>query len=390
MADKQPLVRDGSLQQDKGYWVVRARVYDPVRRKYKHRSKTTGIKTKEHRKKEAERMIPAILANWEKEAQAALYPVPDDPPFSVYVTRYLEARTKDLKATTATAYKSNARLHVLPKLGDRKVSEVKTLSVLQGFVNELLESRNVKTVKKIMVIVSGALDEAALDGVIDVNPTNSVRYPKAEKVEKRAFTKEQVNILLQAAEEAGEPLRAAIVLGVCYGLRRSEVLGLRWSDIDFDNALLHVRNTVTWYASLREEEEKTKTEAGTRDIDLLGTTIPYLRKLKQTQQEKGMTLGKVCAWPDGRGVREEYISNSLKKLEKKVGLPDLTYHELRHTAASLLAPHVTDKQLQEFMGHEDISTTKNIYVHQNEEERKKTSKKMDEILTGAPARQGTT
>ena len=124
MADKQPLVRGGSLQQDKGYWVVRARVYDQVRRKYRQHSKSTGIKTKEHRKREAERMIPDILANWEAEAQAALYPVPDDPPFSVYVTRYLEARTKDLKATTATAYKSNARLHVLPKLGDRKVSEV--------------------------------------------------------------------------------------------------------------------------------------------------------------------------------------------------------------------------------------------------------------------------
>ena len=384
MADGHPLIRGGSLCEDKGYWAVRARVYDPVSHSYKQKSKSTGIKVKEHRKREAERMTKGVLERWEAEVRAVLAPIiTDESPFSLYVERYLDAKSRDLKATTANGYRSNARLHILPMLGNMKVADVKKLAVLQDYVNNLLESHNVKTVKKIMVIVSGALEEAMLDGVIDANPATSIRYPKAEKVEKRAFTREQVNILLRAAKAAGEPLRAAIVLGVCYGLRRSESLGLRWSDVDFDKSVLHVCNTITCYGDLRIEEEKTKTEAGKRDIDLLDTTLAYLRELKQAQQDNGLTLDKVCVWPDGKAVREEYITRGLKRLEGKAGLPELTYHELRHTAASLLAPYVTDKQLQAFMGHEDITTTKNIYVHMNEQERKKTSQKMDEILSGS-------
>lgn len=381
MADKQPLVRDGSLQQDKGYWVVRARVYDPVRRKYKHRSKTTGIKTKEHRKKEAERMIPAILANWEKEAQAALHPVPDDPLFGDYIWKYLERAAKEVKETTVKSYHDYARVHVLPALGDKRVREMRPRH-LQEFLDDLLDRKGltVSSAKKIFTVINGALDEAVLSDVIAVNFASSVRYPKAEKRKGNAYSPEEFGVLLRAAQEAGEPLYAAIVLGGCYGLRRSEALGLRWSDIDLEAKTLSVRNTVTQNGTLRVEEEKTKTKASRRTITLLEETIPYFRKLKQMQVQSGLTLDKVCVWPDGREVRGDYLTRAMPKLAKSVGLPELRYHDLRHTAASMLVRVATPKQVQEFLGHEDISTTLNIYVHQNEKDRKKTSELMDEIL----------
>ena len=381
MADKQPLVRDGSLQQDKGYWVVRARVYDPVRRKYKHRSKTTGIKTKEHRKKEAERMIPAILANWEKEAQAALHPVPDDLLFGDYIWKYLERAAKEVKETTVKSYHDYARVHVLPALGDKWVREMRPRH-LQEFLDDLLDRKGltVSSAKKIFTVINGALDEAVLSDVIAVNFASSVRYPKAEKRKGNAYSPEEFGVLLRAAQEAGEPLYAAIVLGGCYGLRRSEALGLRWSDIDLEAKTLSVRNTVTQNGTLRVEEEKTKTKASRRTITLLEETIPYFRKLKQMQVQSGLTLDKVCVWPDGREVRGDYLTRAMPKLAKNVGLPELRYHDLRHTAASMLVRVATPKQVQEFLGHEDISTTLNIYVHQNAEDRKKTSELMDEIL----------
>lgn len=381
MADKQPLVRDGSLQQDRGYWVVRARVYDPVRRKYKHRSKSTRIKVKEHRKKEAERMIPAILAEWEAEAQAALCPIPDDPLFGDYIWKYLERAAKEVKETTVKSYHDYARVHVLPALGDKRVREMRPRH-LQEFLDDLLDRKGltVSSAKKIFTVINGALDEAVLDDVIAVNFASSVRYPKAEKRKGNAYSPEEFGVLLRAAQEAGEPLYAAIVLGGCYGLRRSEALGLRWSDIDLEAKTLSVRNTVTQNGTLRVEEEKTKTKASRRTITLLEETIPYFRKLKQMQVQSGLTLDKVCVWPDGREVRGDYLTRAMPKLAKSVGLPELRYHDLRHTAVSMLVRVATPKQVQEFLGHEDISTTLNIYVHQNEKDRKKTSELMDEIL----------
>ena len=381
MADKQPLVRDGSLQQDKGYWVVRARVYDPVRRKYRQRSKSTGIKTKEHRKREAERMKPDILANWEAETQAALHPVPDDPLFGDYIWKYLERAAKEVKETTVKSYHDYARVHVLPALGDKRVREMRPRH-LQEFLDDLLDRKGltVSSAKKIFTVINGALDEAVLDDVIAVNFASSVRYPKAEKRKGNAYSPEEFGVLLRAAQEAGEPLYAAIVLGGCYGLRRSEALGLRWSDIDLEAKTLSVRNTVTQNGTLRVEEEKTKTKASRRTITLLEETIPYFRKLKQMQVQSGLTLDKVCVWPDGREVRGDYLTRAMPKLAKSVGLPELRYHDLRHTAASMLVRVATPKQVQEFLGHEDISTTLNIYVHQNEKDRKKTSELMDEIL----------
>ena len=98
------------------------------------------------------------------------------------------------------------------------------------------------------------------------------------------------------------------------------------------------------------------------------------------QAESGLTLDKVCVWPNGNEVRGDYLTKAVPKLAKSVELPELRYHDLRHTAASMLSKVATPKQVQEFLGHEDVSTTLNIYVHQDEKDRKKTSELMDGIL----------
>ena len=98
-------------------------------------------------------------------------------------------------------------------------------------------------------------------------------------------------------------------------------------------------------------------------ISLLNSTVPYLLQLRKTQEEAGLTLDKVCVWPDGRRVRPDFISSKFNKILKKAGLPHIRFHDLRHTASSLLAPSVSPIQLKDFMGHEDISTTMNIYTH---------------------------
>ena len=185
-----------------------------------------------------------------------------------------------------------------------------------------------------------------------------VEFPTSHKfMGAMIYSEAEVNLLLNKAKEAGEPIRAAITLAVCYGMRRSEVLGLRWKDIDFERKTLTVCNTVVQNGELRIEEERTKTAKSHRSIGLLPMTIPYLKELREKQSAAKLKTDKVVAWMDGQEVRPDFIYRKTRQLMKKCGLPVIRFHDLRHTAASLLAPHVTPKQLQEFLGHEDISTT---------------------------------
>ena len=132
-----------------------------------------------------------------------------------------------------------------------------------------------------------------------------------------------------------------------YGLRRSEVCGLRWQDIDFDNGAMHICNTVVKGDMKYIEEERTKTKKSDRVIALVDFTVPHFKSLKEQQQTAGLIPGKVCRWPNGDDIKHDYISKKFGKLLKENGLPPIRYHDLRHTAASLLiASGATPQQTQ--------------------------------------------
>lgn len=285
------------------------------------------------------------------------------------------------RPNTAKGYRDYATKHILPALGNYDVREI-TWRVLQNFYNGLLKTHKVNSVKKFDIVVSGALEDAIRDGVLEINPSKLVKWPKREKFEARAFSKDDAAKLLDVAEQAGEPMRAAITLALCYGLRRSEVCGLRWIDIDFNKDTLHVRHTLTQNGIVRLDDDHTKTTRSNRVLSLIQNTIPYLKSLRDEQLKAGLPLDKVVAWPNGKTLRPDGITRMFKTLLKNNGMnTTMRFHDLRHTAASLLASAgVAPKQLQAFLGHEDISITYDIYVHLANEDTVATSQKMDDIL----------
>lgn len=372
-----PKTVKGALYNDNGTWTVRARVFDPMTGKVKQRSKSTGFKVKDSTKRKAEQTMREIVAAWEKDANTV--PMKHDPLFSEYIKKWLDRKSFSRGKNTVLSYKDYASKHILPALGGLKIRSM-TLQHLQSYYNSKLDNLSVNTLRKHHVVISGALLDAVRDGIITTNFADYVEFPRRQKYEGKAYTPEQVAELLDAVEQEGEPIRVGVTLAVCYGLRRSELLGLRWRDIDFDAKTLSVRNTVTKYRDSVVEAEQTKTKRSYRTIDLIESTIPYLLQLKQTQEQDGLTLDKVCVWPDGRAVRPDYITARTSRIMEKHGLEHIRVHDLRHTAATLLASRATLKQVQEFLGHEDISTTGNIYAHLMDRDRKATSDIMDGVL----------
>lgn len=373
-----------SLIDDHGTWTVRGRVFDLETGKTRQRSKSTGLKVRDNTKRKAEALMGQIVDEWEQEREKISRS--SSPTFDTYVWKFIERKRRlRKKENTIKSYLDYARKHIFPKLGSIPIQTM-TLRDIEDFYAEYLETHTVNSARKVNCVINGAFREAIRDGMVQVNLADAdhLEFPTAEKFESgTAYSEEETAALLEAARKAGEPIRAAVVLGLCYGLRRSEVCGLRWKDIDFERGTLTVSNTVVSNGNVWIEKEGTKTAKSHRTISLFPSTIPYLKELKEKQEKAGLDLDKVCVWPNGERVRPDFLTSRTKKLMKEAGLRVIRFHDLRHTAASLLAPRVSPQQLQSFLGHEDISTTYGTYAHLMDQERKATSAAMNAVLEKA-------
>lgn len=370
-----------SLHDDKGTWVVRARVYDPNTGKTKNKSKSTGLKVKDNTKRKAERMLKDIALQWEEEANSTASS--ENPYFKESIQAWLDKKALSVTDTTLFTYTKQTRNYILPALGDIRTKELK-LSHIQQFYNYLLKTMSVKSVRLCHNVIRGTLTDAVREGLIPVNFSIYAEFPKMPKYKGQSYTPEQVKKLLNAAKEEGEPYNTAIILAVVYGLRRSEICGLRWCDIDFEAGTLHVCNTVVQCGNEVKEIERTKSQSSNRIIWLIESTIPYLENLKQMQIDLGIDAKNVCTrlYGDtfGKPMNYQALYRHTQSAMTKAGLERLRLHDLRHTAASLLIEGATPKQIQEFLGHSNISVTMDIYTHLTDTTKAKTSSIMNSIL----------
>ena len=221
--------------------------------------------------------------------------------------------------------------------------------------------------------------------MIPYNPADRANLPKKKKFVGKAYSIDKALEMLDVF--VNEPIEPVVILGLFYGLRRSEALGLRWQDIDFDQGKIFIRNTVVRYRTVVEEEQ-TKSEASCRTLFIIPETQEYLIGLHKKQMEQQLLLGSqyhnsdhVCKWNDGRPFKVNYVSKRFSDILKRNHLPHIRFHDLRHTAGSLLLESgLSIKQIQEYLGHEQASTTLDIYGHLSIEGKKESANAMGRIL----------
>jgi integrase len=193
---------------------------------------------------------------------------------------------------------------------------------------------------------------------ISKNVAKSVKLPKAKYTEKNFYTKDEIKKLLIAVKDT--ELETPVMLAVNYGLRRGEVLGLRWMDIDFENNKILIQNTRT---KLGENiEKKPKSESSRRSLPLYPSFKQYLLQLKE--KNNGKDLDYVCLNNLGKPMPTSVLNANFDKLLNKNNLRHIRFHDLRHTNASLLLSlGASLKEIQEWLGHAMFKTTADLYTH---------------------------
>lgn len=262
-----------------------------------------------------------------------------------YLDRWLTDSVKgSVKAVTFGSYSALVRNHISPALGRNKLKSL-TPAHLQGFYRSKLDSGlSPRSVQYMHTVLHRALKQAVRWSLIPRNVSEAVDPPKVQREEIRPLSREGAKKLLQTARETGDRLEALYVLAVHSGLRQGEMLGLRWEDVDLEAGTLQVRRTLTGVESGSPVFTAPKTTKSRRSVKLTAGALEALKLHRKRQLEERMKHADF--WQDHGLVfttevgtplnRHNLTQRSFKPLLKEADLPNIRFHDLRHTCATLL------------------------------------------------------
>ncbi len=371
----------------KEYYYVHLSYKDPHTQKWKTKDIKTEYDVKGNKRK-AEGLIPGYVKKYSYLERLSTSSDGIDPEIELcdYMESWLERKASSIRSNTYDSYKYRMvaiKRYFAPR---HTLMRDVTPRILNDFYNYCLiygkadkKSRDphplsVRSVRSLKSILFAVFNEAVINGVVTSNP---VRDTKVSNKRNRDFseemfflTEDEIREMLVFLDKNYPYLKAIAFMGVFYGLRREEILGLKWSAIDFQRKTIVIRHTVTGNRTIYAED-KTKTKSGYRTLDLFPTAEACLNVLKKEQEKNRAFFGNsyqdtknyVFTHEDGTPYRPDYITKYFSKAMDEFGRPELTLHKLRHTCVSLLIDKGWDiKKIQYWIGDDDAATVMNIYA----------------------------
>lgn len=304
--------------------------------------------------------------------------------FTEAVKEWLKSRINKIERSTYEGYQNYIDCHIIPYFEplNLTIDEVTPKHIKDYYEYKFNGGRcdkkdgglHVQSIKKHSVILNQVLTEAVITECIPRNPVNDVPFPRNEKPKFISvfLNDEEANNLLQAFN--GHELQPLIYVTLYYGLRRGEVLGLRWQAVDFERNTIRIEHTVVKNLTI-EYKDKTKNITSMHTFPLLADVKKLLLKLKELEEKSRRIFGNeyknsdyIFKWQDGTLYRPDYVTHAFQKVLKNKDLPPMRFHDLRHSTASILHDKGWDlKDIQEWLRHADIETTGNIYTHISEQ-----------------------
>ncbi len=379
----------GSLQEKKGiyYAVLNFKDKDGKR---KQKWISTGLEVKGNKRK-AEQRLNELISQYEETE----YIEPTKVLLCDFIKEWLELNKPNVQVTTHDIYIHMLNKHIYPYFKDKGLLliKVKPMDIQRYHVDKLNEGLSPNTVIKHHAIVRTALQYAVKNNFIKENVADIVDKPKREKFYGDFYNKDELSQLFGIIKNS--PIEVPVMIACYYGLRRSEILGLRWNSIDFDNGIISICNKVVRGKNdegklVSISQEKMKSETSRRELPLCKGMIEYFQNVRRKIENNREIVGNeynlkyadyVCVNPLGNLIQPDYVSDVFGKLLERNGLRKIRFHDLRHSCATLLLSlGYNMKDIQEWLGHSDFMITANTYTHSDIKNKVRMINSVDELF----------
>lgn len=375
-------------------------------------TKSTGLPVKGNKKR-----AEAMLNDWRKSEEIALKKRKAngslkklDPNQEILFTKFmldwLEMMKNSVEVTTYASYAQAIKSKINPYFDARfptlTLSQITPKHIQDYYTWEMTENDvSANTVIHRHANIRKALQYAFKTGLIDINPADRIERPKKVKYVGSTYNDQELEQLFAVTK--GDLIELPVMLAAFYGLRRSEVLGLKWDAIDFEKKTITIKHTVTQTTldgkSVIIEKDRTKTKSSYRTLPLVKPFEDALLRKKAEQAENRRLCGKcydkshldyINVNEMGKLITPGFLTQHFPLVLERNGMKKIRFHDLRHSCASLLYSNgVALKDIQEWLGHSDISTTSNIYTHLDYSSKVASANAILSLLDTTEAVQGT-
>lgn len=358
--------------------------------KWETKWKSTGIKAIKGNKKKAETIKEEIRQKFQEEINSDNIDN-EDMLFIDYMKKWLKMISASVEPTTLNGYKGVINGRMTDYFQNKKITlqNIKPKHIQEFYQYLLDEGLSGNTVKHYHANIRKALQYAMKTDIILSNPADKVDLPKIEEYKPKFYTSDEVKILLN--EVIGTKLEIPVMIDCFYGFRRSEVIGLKWSAIDFENDTITIDHTITQSNGKLIIRDKTKTKSSKRTLPLEPIVKSFLIELKEKQEKNKELCGDsynkdyleyICVDNCGNIIRPDYVTETFLKLLKRKNLKIIRFHDLRHTCASILLKNGANmKEIQAWLGHSNYNTTANLYAHLDSSSVNNTGKVMANVFS---------
>jgi integrase len=364
---------EGSIAKRKdGLWEARLTLPDGKRKSF-------YAKTRQ----EAARKLAEAIRDKDKGLPVAM----DRQTVEQYTQSWMEVMRAKIRPRTWRRYEQHLRVHVLPTLGSVILTKLSAQHLQTLYANKLAEGLSSTTVHHMHMLLHKALDAAVRLEVVQRNVSDLVDPPSMARPEMGVLSTENARALLAAA--AGDRFEALYVLAVTTGMRLGELLALQWEAIDLEGRSLQVRASL-YHTGHEFVFTEPKTAKSRRRVQLPSIAAEALRAHRRGVVAERLALG--AAWQTdydlvfpntvgGPMDPSHMVRREFAKLLKKANVPRIRFHDLRHTAATLLfAQGINPKVVSEMLGHSDIAITLSLYGHVTPPMQKEAADTMDQIF----------
>ena len=340
--------------------------------KWKTKWVSTKVKAVKGNKKQAQAKLEEIRLQFQEEINNDN--IEDEKILFIdYMKKWLKMIKASVEETTYNGYKGVVNGRLSDYFSDKKITlqDIKPKHIQEFYQYLLDEGLSGNTVKHYHANIRKALQYAMKTDIILSNPADKVDLPKIEEYKPKFYTSDEVKTLLN--EVLGTKLEIPVMIDCFYGFRRSEVIGLKWSAVDFEKDTITINHTITQSNGKLIIRDKTKTKSSKRTLPLEPIVKSFLLELKEKQEKNKELCGNsynqdyleyICVDDGGNIIRPDYVTETFLKLLKKKNLKIIRFHDLRHTCASILLKNGANmKEIQAWLGHSNYNTTANLYAH---------------------------